>query len=435
LGSRNRIEWDGMAARRTVFTGLGVLSPVGSDLDTFFAALCARKSGVRRLSFGDPSALHCQVGGELPEFNPKKIILNKDHQRAFRMMARTVQMGLVAATIGFRHAGLEVGKIDPTRAGVEFGAGMVASELDDLGRAARVSLAAPEGPVSLGIWGQDGLKEIPPLWMLKYLPNMPSCHASITLDLRGPSNTITQSDAAGLLALTEANRIIQRDVADLFVVGGTESKMNPLSQTRHNLFQPLSRRNQEPEKAHRPFDRDRDGSVLGEAAGAIVLEELEHAKRRGATIYGELAGYASGFDRARDGVVLAKLLRKALDRAGAKPEDVDHINAHGLATVRADRWEARALHEVFGGKTPVWAIKGNIGASGAASGIVELIGSILALNRGQLPPTLNCDHPDPECPIQVHTDGVRPTTKSFAVKLNFTDKGQSAVAVIRKWEE
>jgi 3-oxoacyl-[acyl-carrier-protein] synthase II len=343
-------------------------------------------------------------------------------------------MGLVASTVAFRDAGLEVGKIDPDRAGVEFGAGMVASELDDLGRAARVSLAEPDGPVSLAVWGEKGLKEVPPLWMLKYLPNMPSCHASITLDLRGPSNTHTQSDAAGLLALGEAFRIIQRDAADLMVVGGTESKMNPLSQTRHNLFQQLSKRTDDPTRAHRPFDRDRDGSVLGEAAGSVILEDLDHARKRGARIYAELLTVASGFDRARNGVVLGKVVRAALERSGVQPDEVDHVNAQGLATERSDRWEARAIHDVFGLKTPVWAIKGNIGASGAAAGAVELIGSVLALARGELPPTLNCEHPDPECPVHVHADGVRPVAKPYAVKLNFTDKGQIGVAVLRRWE-
>ena len=422
------------AARRTVITGLGILSPVGSDPDAFFTGLKDRKSGVRRLTFCDPSALPCQIGGELPDFQPKKVITNREHQKGFRMMARTVQMGLVVAQMAFRDAGLEVGKIDPNRAGVEFGAGMVASELDDLGRASRVGLAGPEGPVSLATWGETGYKEVPPLWMLKYLPNMPSCHASITLDLRGPSNTHTQSDAASLLALGEAYRIIQRDLADVFVVGGTESKMNPLSQTRHNLFQQLSLRNDDPTRAHRPFDRDRDGSVLGEAAGSVILEELEHARKRGAKVYAELMTVASGFDRARNGVVLAKLIRTALERAGATPDEVDHVNAQGLATERSDRWEARAIHDVFGTKTPVWAIKGNIGSSGAAAGAVELIGSVLALHRGELPPTLNCEHPDLECPIHVHADGVRPVTKPYVVTLNFTDKGQLGVAVLRRWE-
>jgi 3-oxoacyl-[acyl-carrier-protein] synthase II len=350
------------------------------------------------------------------------------------LMARTVQMGLVSATMAFRDAGLEVGKIDPDRAGVEFGAGMIASELDDLGKASRVSMLGPDGPTSMAPWGDPGMKEIPPLWMLKYLPNMPSCHTSITLDLRGPSNTITQSDAAGLLALGEAYRIIQRDVADLFVVGGCESKMNPLSQTRHNLFQQLSKRNDEPEKAHRPFDRDRDGSVLGEAAGTFVVEELGHAQKRGARIYAELAGFACGFDRARTGLVMAQVIRKALKQAGIRADDVDHVNAQGLAVDWSDRWEARAINEVFGPNTPVWSLKGNIGSSGAAAGTVELAGSVLALTHGQLPPTLNCDHPDPECPIHVHRDGMRNVAKLYAVKLNFTDMGQVGAAVIRRWD-
>lgn len=422
------------AARRTVITGLGLLSPVGNDPDTFFAALKARKSGVRKLTFCDPSALPCQVGGELPEFQPKKVIINKEHQKAFRMMARTVQMGLVVSTVAFRDAGLEVGRIDPDRAGVEFGAGMVASELDDLGRASRVSFAEPDGPVSLGFWGQTGHKEVPPLWMLKYLPNMPSCHASITLDLRGPSNTHTQSDAASTLALGEAFRILQRDVADVMVVGGTESKMNPLSQTRHALFQQLSKRTDDPTRAHRPFDRDRDGSVLGEAAGAVILEDLDHATKRGARVYAELLTVGSGFDRPRNGAVMTRVIRAALERSGVKPEDVDHVNAQGLATERSDRWEARAIHDVFGPNTPVWAMKGNMGSSGAAAGAIELIGSVLALHRGELPPTLNCENPDGECPIHVHADGVRPVAKPVAVSLNFTDKGQIGLAVLRRWE-
>jgi 3-oxoacyl-[acyl-carrier-protein] synthase II len=422
------------AVRRTVFTGIGLLSPVGLDPDRFWAALCSRTSGVRRLSFVDPSALPCQIGAELPEFKPNNFVANKEHRKSFKMMARTVQMGLVVAHVAFRDAGLEVGTVDPDRAGVEFGAGMVASELDDLGRASRVSLTGPDGPTSLGIWGESGLKEIPPLWMLKYLPNMPSCHASITLDLRGPSNTHTQSDAASLTALGEAYRIIQRDTADVMVVGGTESKMNPLSQTRHNLFQELSRRNAEPEKAHRPFDRDRDGSVLGEAAAAVVLEDLDHAKRRGAKIVGELVGFSSGLDRAKDGVMMAALIRKALKQAGVRADEVDHVNAQGLATRKGDPWEAKAIHDVFGPKVPVWAIKGNVGASGGASSAVELVGSLLALKHGQLPPTLNCDRIDPACPIHVHTDGLRPGTKPYAVKLSFTDRGQTAVAVVRRWD-
>lgn len=422
------------AARRTVFTGMGVLSAIGADPNTLFDSLVQRQCGIRRIVSSDPTALPCQLAAELPDFKPKNFITNRDHLKSFKVMARTVQMGFIASHLAFQHAKAEVGKIDPTRAGVEYGAGMIASELDDLGRAARLSLPETGGPVSYKLWGEKGIREVPPLWMLKYLPNMPSCHVSITLDLRGPSNTITQTDAASLLALGEAFRIIQRDVADFFVVGGTESKLNPLSLARHNLFQQLSRRNDDPAHAVRPFDRDRDGCVLGEAAGSVILEEFTHAQQRGATIYGELMSVTTGFDRARDGAVLAHVIRKALQYAGATPEQVDHVNAQGLATAVADPWEARAIHEVFGPKVPVWAMKPNIGNSGAASSVTELIGSIVALQRGQLPPTLNHDHPDSACPIHVHTDGLRPVTKPYAVKLAFTDLGQVGVAVIKKWE-
>lgn len=422
------------AARRTVITGMSVLTPIGQAVEPFFAALCDRTTGIRRLQFVDPSALYCQIAGELQNYKPNDFIEGKEQRKAIKMMSRTVHMGLCAATAAFKDAGLAVGKIDPDRAGVEFGSGMVASELDDLGAAARESMVGPEGPVSLAAWGERGMHKIPPLWMLKYLPNMPSCHASINLDLRGPSNTITQSDSASLMALGEAHRIIQRDVADVFVVGGTESKMNPLSQTRHNLFQQLSRRQENPAAAHRPFDADREGSVMGEAAGALILEDLEHAKRRGATIHGELVSFACGFDKARDGVAMAKVIRQALQRAGARADEVDHVNAQGLATAASDVWEAKAINDVFGPKTPVWAMKGNFGTSGAAAGVIEAIGSVLALARKQLPPTINCERVDPACPVHVHTDGVRPVTRPFAVSLNFTDKGQVGVAVLRQWE-
>jgi 3-oxoacyl-[acyl-carrier-protein] synthase II len=174
--------------------------------------------------------------------------------------------------------------------------------------------------------------------------------------------------------------------------------------------------------------------VLGEAAAAFILEELEHARGRGARILAELAGFACGFDRARDGVMMAKVIRTALQRAGVRADEVDHVNAQGLATDTADCWEAKAINDVFGPKTPVWAVKGNIGSSGAAAGAVEVVGSILALSRRELPPTLNCDATDPGCPIHVHRDGVRPVAKPYAVTLNFTDKGQVGAAVLKRWD-
>lgn len=424
-----------MFRRRAVFTGVGVVTSIGSELDTFWNGLCNRASGLQKITMADTSRLRCHINGPITDFDPKTVIVEREQRKALRIMARTVQLGLVAAHIAFRHSQLAPGLYDPLRAGVEFGAGMIASELDDLGRAARTSLDTPEGPVSQQKWGDVGMKEVPPLWMLKYLPNMPSCHVSITLDLRGPSNTQTNTDAAAIHALAEASRIIERDVADLFVVGGAENKLNPLSQTRHNLFQELTTWEGDPADAHRPYASDRAGIGIGEGSGAMVLEELQHAKKRGATILAELVGYGSGFDRKRDGKVMAQVIQNTLDQAGILPEDVDHVHTHGLATQFADRWETRAISQVFGKNIPVWTLKGNIGATGAASGGIEMVASILCAVHGQVPPTRTGPVIDPECPVHVHHNGMRPMTKPYIVKLNFTDLGQVGVAVIKRWTE
>jgi len=235
----------------------------------------------------------------------------------------------------------------------------------------------------------------------------------------------------------EAFRIMGRGLADYILVGGCESKMNPFSLARHPLFQTLSKRKDFPEKALRPFDRDRDGTVLGEGGAVVALEELEHAQKRGAKIYAEVVGFAGGFDKGRTGAVLAKVIRRAMNEAGATPDQIDHVNAHGTGVPELDVWEAKAIHEVFGSQrphVPVLACKGHLGNLGAASGIMELIVSAESLHHGCLPGSLNHDNPDPACPIHVHTGEPRPVVKPFAVKISYTDMGQCAVVVLRRWE-
>jgi 3-oxoacyl-[acyl-carrier-protein] synthase II len=242
-------------------------------------------------------------------------------------------------------------------------------------------------------------------------------------------------DAASLLALGEGFRILNRDLVDFALVGGTESKLNALNFVRQSLFQPLTTTNNDkPEKAVRPFNEDRDGTVLGEGSAALTLEELNHAKNRGAKIYAEVCGFASGFDHARQGKAIARALRRAMDEAGITPADVDHVNAHGLGTVESDIWEANGIREVFGADVPVWGLKGYLGALGPAASLIELAGSILALRHGQLPPTLNADRPDPALGINVHR-AARPIRKPYVVKLNFSDLGQVGAIVIRKFDE
>jgi 3-oxoacyl-[acyl-carrier-protein] synthase II len=272
--------------------------------------------------------------------------------------------------------------------------------------------------------------------MLKYLPNMPACHISILHDARGPNNTITESDVAGLLAVGEAFRILGRDQADFLLVGGAESKINPLSMVRQCLFEHLSRRNDDPERACRPFDRARDGLVVGEGSTVFTVESLEHARKRGARIYAEVAGFGASFDRRLDGDGVARAARAALAEAGVGPEDVDHVNAHGLSDREADVMEARGLQQLFGDcspAVPVFAPKSYFGNLGAGGGTTELAASLLALEHGVVPATLNYEEPDPECPVSV-ASAPRPVARPYVLKVGFTKMGQCGAVVIRKWE-
>ncbi len=424
------------STRRAVLTGLGVISPLGLSNDSFWNSLTQKKTGIRRVTAFDASALPTRIAGEVPDFDAKQFLDKKD-RKSLRMMARSIQLAVAAAQLAIDDSKLDKEKIDPTRFGIEFGASLIGSELEELAVAAQLSVNCQPGTVDLIAWGEKGLPAISPLWMLKYLPNMLACHVSILHNAQGPSNSITESDIASLLAMGEAYRIIGRDGADLFLVGGGESRINPLSLSRQALFQNSSVRNDAPERACRPFDRGRDGMVIGEGAGVFVLEELEHARRRGARIYAEVVGFGSAFDRDRQGSGLARAIRSALADAGIGPGDVDHVNAHGLSTREADAFEARGLQEAFGNThepVPVFAVKSYIGNLGAAAGTSELAGSVLGLLHGVLPPTLNYEEPDPACPVTVATGEPRRMTKPYFIKVAFTDLGQCGALVCRQYQ-
>jgi 3-oxoacyl-[acyl-carrier-protein] synthase II len=423
-------------SRRVVITGIGLVSPIGHNAATYWRSLEEGRSGIRPIRTFDASGLPVRFAGEISDFNAKDYV-EKENRKSLRVMARTIQLAVAGAQRALEDGMVDKSKLEPTRFGVEFGAGLIATELMDLVDAARVSANCQPGRVDLDKWGEQGLPAIQPLWMLKYLPNMLASHISILHDAQGPNNSITESDVASLLALGEAYRILVRDQADFFLVGGAESKLNPLSLVRQCLFEHLSHRNEAPEKACRPFDRERDGIVLGEGASVFVVEELEHARRRGARIYAEVVGFGAAFDPTLKGDGLARAVRAALADAGIGPEEVDHINAHGLATRASDAWEASCLQEVFGDTThpvPVFAAKSYIGNLGAGGSTTELAASLLALPHGHMPPTLNYEHPDPACPVEVVAGAPRPITRPFVVKVSFTQMGQCAAAVLRKWD-
>ena len=422
------------SSRRVVITGMGLVTPIGLDTESFWGSLQEGRSGVRPIRSFDTSGLPVHIAAEIERFEARDYV-EKSQRTALRMMARTIQLAVAGAQRALAHGQVDKSKLDPTRFGVEFGAGLIASELPELIDAARASTNCQPGAVDLERWGEQGMSTIQPLWMLKYLPNMPACHISILHDARGPNNTITESDAASLLALGEAYRILGRDGADFFLVGGAESKINPLSMVRQCLFERLSRRNDEPTRACRPFDRNRDGLVLGEGAGVLVVEDLEHARRRGARIWAEVVGFGAAFDRKMTGDGLARAVRAALAEAGIGPEELDHVNAHGLATLEADVCEARGLQQALSGArepVPVFAGKGYLGNLGAGGSTTELAVSLLALERGVVPATLNFEEPDPSCPVAV-LSAPRPLSKPCVLKTSFTQMGQCAAVVIRKW--
>jgi 3-oxoacyl-[acyl-carrier-protein] synthase II len=410
------------------------MTPIGLGRDAFWEGLSAGRSGVKPVRSFDVSGLPVRFAGEITDFDAKEYIDRKE-RKSLKVMARPIQLAVAATTVALQDANVVPAQLDPQRFGVGFGAGLIASELEELGPPAHVSANCRPGVVDLQKWGSLGLQVMPPLWMLKYLPNMLACHVSILHNAQGPNNTITETDAAPLLAAGECCRIIQRGQADVMLTGGADSKLNPLSMTRWTLFRQLSRRNDAPERACRPFDRGRDGVVLGEGAGVLVMESLAHAQKRGARIYGEVAGFASTYDRQRDGAGLARAIRLALQQAGVRPEDIDHVNAQGYSTPQEDAWEARAIADVFGPQSavPVFAAKSYFGSLGAGSGAVELAASLLALERGVLPGTLNFEEADPSCPVRVNRESC-PIRREHFLKISFTEVGQCAAMVVKKWK-
>ena len=420
--------------RQAVVTGLGVLTSVGTDRESFWKSLLEGRSGIKRIQLFDPSGLPCQIAGEMTDFDAKKFLEKKDRKQ-LRVMARSIQLAVAGAQAAMTDSLVDKQGLDLTRFGVIFGAGMVAMELAETADAAAVSKMPKRGQVDLKAWGARGLEVTQPLWMLRYLPNMLACQVSILHDAQGPNNTITQDDVASLLAMGEALRIMRRNHADFMLVGGAESRVNPLSMTRQSLFLPLSTHNNEPTLACRPFDRDRTGQVLGEGAGIIVLEEMVHAKRRGASILAEISGFGAAFNGKNQAEAVTRSIILAMRQAGITPDDVDHVNASGMGVAKEDQFEAIGIATAMKGRSEpieVTTIKANVGHMGASCSSAEMCSAVLSLHHGIVPATLNHANTDPSCPVRVLTGAPRKLTKSYIVKTGFTAEGQCAAVVLRR---
>jgi 3-oxoacyl-[acyl-carrier-protein] synthase II len=429
--------------RRVVITGLGFVTPLGDTPDRFWESLVQGQGAVRPIEAFPVEGLPNRLGAEVKGFDFLKIPalaqarFFKEMRKSRKYMARDIQLCVAAAQLAMVDAGLDRGGVDPTRIGIDLGAGLISSELDELAPAIGLASSA-NGSFDFQTWGRESIGVIEPIWLLKYLPNMLACHVSILMDCQGPSNTITEGDASSNLAIAEAARIIARGKADVMISGGADSKIHPLSFVRLALQHNMSRWEGDPAGACRPFDLRRDGTVPGEGAGILILEEREHALRRGAKIHGEVLGAGSGCDAIPaggldpDGGGTSVAIAAALREAGIGASAVGHINAHGSGSRVGDLAEARAFHRVFGRSAPpVMALKGYMGTLASGCGAVELIGSLIGLSRGLIPPALNCDQPDPACSLDVVHGEPRPAASPIFVNTNYTHNGQAAALVVK----
>ena len=418
---------------RVVITGLGVVSPVGIGKEAYWRNLLAGRSGIGFLKAFPSEHLPSRLAAEVEDFNPLNFLRQK---KLLKVMSRDIQLGVSAAALAMQDACLSPGNFDPDRLGVVFGAGRMSSTPQELAEAA--AYCAQDDSFNFDLFGEDCMDQICPLWLLPQLPNMPACHVAIEHDARGPNNTITSREASPLLALSEAVSVIERGAADCMIVGACGSDVHPVDIARLTLFENLSRRD-DPQRACRPFDIDRDGCILGEGAAAFVVENFEVARRRGAEVYAEVLAVAGGCDGAgrqngAAGMGLVRSIVAALKKAGLTPREIGHINAHGKSTKRDDLVEARAYHRALGDRAesiPVTALKSYFGTFDAGSGAVELAGSLLALRHGTVPCTLNYETPDPLCRLNVVHHEPLALTNLTALSVNRTAMGQSAAAVVR----
>jgi 3-oxoacyl-[acyl-carrier-protein] synthase II len=412
-----------MTKRRVVVTGLGALAPNGNNVPEFWEALCAGQSGIDYITCFDTEGFPVRFAGEL-----KNIDL-EDHldRRELRKLDRFSALALIASREAFQHAEIDWDRIDRDRVGVILGTGVGGIQTLESQHTQMI---------------ERGPRRVSPHFVPKMIANIAAGQISIHWGLRGPNQTVTSACASATDAIGIAMRLIQFGDADMIIAGGTETSITPMTVAGFANMKALSTRNDDPPRASRPFDRDRDGFVLGEGAGILVLETEEHAHRRGARILAELAGYGATDDAfhvtqpAPNGAGAALAMRLAIRNAGLEPRDVDYINAHGTSTPYNDKNETEAIKEVFGEharRLKVSSTKSMTGHLLGASGAIEAVATIKVIEQNIIPPTINYTTPDPECDLDYVPNQAQTHPVDTALSNTFGFGGHNAVILLRRW--
>ncbi len=409
---------------RVVITGLSAITPLGTGVEKYWQGLLEGKSGIDTIKSFDVSNFATQIAGEVKDFDAKDYLDRKEARR----MDRFTQFAVAGSTMAVEDAGLKLDTIDKTRMGVVLGTGV--GGMDTLEDTAR--LLHEKGP-----------NRVSPFFVPMMIANMAAGQAAIALGAQGPNTTVVTACASATNAIGDAFKVIQRGDADIMVTGGTEAAIVPLALAGFCSMRALSTRNDDPQKASRPFDKERDGFVMGEGAGLLVLENLEHALKRGAKIYAEVLGHGATADAhhitapAPGGVGAARAIRDAINDAGLRPEDIDYINAHGTSTELNDKYETMAIKEVFADHAKKLAISSTKSMTGhllGAAGGIEMVAAALSVQNDIVPPTINYENPDPECDLDYVPNKAKNMTVRYAMSNSFGFGGQNATVLIGKYE-
>lgn len=409
------------SSRRVVITGLGAVTSIGHDVDGFWTSLTAGRSGVRRVALFDPGVYPSQIGAEVRDWEAAQHMDPKEARRNDRY----THFGFAAARQAFRDAGLDMAREDPDRVGVIIGSGIGGMYTYE----SQLKVLAERGP-----------RKVSPFTIPSLIGNMCSGLFAIEIGARGPNFGLVSACATGTHALGEAAHAIRRGEADVMVAGGSEAAITPFAYASFCAMKAMSTRNEEPERASRPFDRQRDGFVMGEGAGVLVLESFEHARARGARIYCELAGYAATCDAFHitqpdpEGKGLSMAMKRALASAGVSPEQIGYINAHGTSTPYNDKFETLAIKKVFGEHARRLAVSSTKSMTGhllGAAGGIESIVCVKTLQTQTLAPTINLEDPDPDCDLDYVPNVAREGKVDTVLSNNLGFGGQNASVVFR----